>query len=48
MAAVRGGKPIDTTMAFTPIAGLVMATRPGDIDPGLLVYLDEGGKTLRR
>jgi acetate kinase len=39
MAAVRGGKPIDTTMAFTPLAGLVMGTRPGDLDPGLLVYL---------
>ncbi len=39
MAAVRGGKPIDTTMAFTPTAGLVMGTRPGDLDPGLLVYM---------
>jgi acetate kinase len=39
MTAVRGGKPIDTTMAFTPTAGLVMGTRPGDIDPGLLIYL---------
>src|ERR1700722_13258643 len=39
MAAVRGGKPIDTTMAFTPTAGLVMGTRPGDIDPGLLIYM---------
>jgi acetate kinase len=39
MAAVHGGKPIDTTMAFTPTAGLVMGTRPGDLDPGLLVYL---------
>jgi acetate kinase len=39
MAAVRDGKPIDTTMAFTPTAGLVMATRPGDMDPGLLLYL---------
>lgn len=39
MAAVHGGKPIDTTMAFTPTAGLVMGTRPGDFDPGLLVYL---------
>jgi acetate kinase len=39
LAAVRGGKPIDTTMAFTPTAGLVMGTRPGDLDPGLLVYL---------
>ena len=39
MAAVRGGHPVDTTMAFTPTAGLVMATRPGDLDPGLLVYM---------
>jgi acetate kinase len=39
MAAVHCGKPIETTMAFTPIAGLVMGTRPGDLDPGLLVYL---------
>ena len=39
MAAVKGGKPIDTTMAFTPTAGLVMGTRPGDLDPGLLVYM---------
>jgi len=39
MAAVRGGKPIDTTMGFTPTAGLVMGTRPGDLDPGLLVYM---------
>ncbi len=39
MAAVRGGIPIDTTMAFTPTAGLVMGTRPGDLDPGLLIYL---------
>jgi acetate kinase len=39
MAAVKNGQPIDTTMAFTPTAGLVMGTRPGDLDPGLLVYL---------
>lgn len=39
MAAVRAGKPIDTSMAFTPTAGLVMGTRPGDLDPGLLAYL---------
>jgi acetate kinase len=39
MAAVAGGRPIDTSMAFTPTAGLVMGTRPGDLDPGLLVYL---------
>src|SRR4051812_26194971 len=39
MAALRDGKPVDTSMAFTPTAGLVMGTRPGDLDPGLLVYL---------
>ncbi|MDB5172708.1 MAG: acetate kinase, partial [Phycisphaerales bacterium] len=39
MAAVRDGKSVDTTMAFTPTAGLVMGTRPGDLDPGLLIYL---------
>jgi acetate kinase len=39
LAAVRDGKPIDTTMAFTPTAGLVMATRTGDMDPGVLIYL---------
>ncbi len=39
MAAVRGGKSIDTTMAFTPAAGLVMSTRTGDLDPGLVGYL---------
>jgi acetate kinase len=38
MAAVRDGKCIDTTMSFTPTAGLVMGTRSGDLDPGLLVY----------
>lgn len=39
MAAVHNRKPIDTSMAFTPSAGLVMATRSGDLDPGLLAYL---------
>jgi acetate kinase len=39
MAAVHGGRCVDTTMAFTPAAGLVMGTRSGDLDPGVLVYL---------
>jgi acetate kinase len=39
LAATRGGRPVDTTMAFTPAAGLVMGTRPGDLDPGVIVYL---------
>jgi acetate kinase len=41
MVAVRDGRAIDTTMAFTPAGGLVMGTRPGDLDPGLVVYLVE-------
>jgi acetate kinase len=39
MAAVRQGACIDTTMGFTPTAGLVMSTRTGDLDPGILVYM---------
>jgi acetate kinase len=39
MAAVRQGACIDTTMGFTPTAGLVMSTRTGDLDPGIIVYL---------
>jgi acetate kinase len=39
MAAVRDGKCIDTSMAFTPAAGLVMGRRSGDLDPGLSWYL---------
>jgi acetate kinase len=39
LAAVRDGKPIDTSMAFTPTAGLPMSTRSGDLDPGLVWYL---------
>ncbi len=39
MAAVRDGRSIDTTMAFTPAAGLVMSTRSGDLDPGVVGYL---------
>lgn len=44
MAAVHRGKPIDTTMAFTPMSGLMMGTRSGDLDPGLLIYLLTAGK----
>ena len=39
MAAVRDGQSIDTSMGFTPAAGLVMGTRSGDLDPGLMSYL---------
>ena len=39
LAAVRDGKSIDTSMGFTPAAGLPMGTRPGDLDPGVAWYL---------
>ena len=39
LAAVRDGQSIDTSMGFTPTAGLVMSTRSGDLDPGLAPYL---------
>ena len=39
LAAVRQGKSIDTSMGFTPTAGLVMSTRTGDLDPGVGYYL---------
>ena len=38
-AAVRGGESVDTTMGLTPLEGLVMGTRSGDVDPGLLGYV---------
>jgi acetate kinase len=39
IAAVRDGKSVDTTMGFTPTGGLMMGTRSGDLDPGLILYL---------
>ncbi|KLD72626.1 acetate kinase, partial [Xanthomonas hyacinthi DSM 19077] len=39
LCAVRDGKSIDTTMGLTPTGGIVMGTRPGDLDPGVLIYL---------
>jgi acetate kinase len=41
LAAVLDGRSVDTTMGFTPLEGLVMATRSGSIDPGLLLWLEE-------
>jgi acetate kinase len=48
LAAVRGGVSVDTTMGFTPLAGLVMNTRPGTLDPGLLLWLLEHGSVPAR
>ncbi len=39
MTALRDGASIETTMGFTPLGGLVMATRPGDLDPGVVLHL---------
>jgi acetate kinase len=43
LAASVGGRPVDTTMGFTPLEGLVMATRAGSVDPGLLTWLVRHG-----
>jgi acetate kinase len=41
LAAVAAGRSVDTTMGFTPLEGLVMATRSGSVDPGLVLWLEE-------
>lgn len=47
LAAIQGGQSVDTTMGFTPLEGLVMATRSGSVDPGLLLWLiREGGLSV--
>jgi acetate kinase len=43
LAAVLGGRSVDTTMGFTPLEGLVMATRSGTVDPGLVLWLADAG-----
>ncbi|MBI4093244.1 MAG: acetate kinase [Candidatus Kerfeldbacteria bacterium] len=48
VAAIKHGKPVDTSMGFTPLAGLVMAKRAGDLDPGILLYLLEQGWSWRQ
>lgn len=42
-SAVKGGRPVDTSMGLTPLAGLVMGTRSGDIDPGIIFHLARNG-----
>lgn len=41
MAAIKNGKSIDTSLGMTPLSGLVMGTRVGDVDPGVIFYLEE-------
>lgn len=46
ITAIKGGKSIDTSMGFTPLAGVTMGTRSGDIDPALIPYImEKSGKT---
>jgi acetate kinase len=45
LAAVQGGRSVDTTMGFTPLEGLMMGTRSGTVDPGILTYLMRAGTT---
>lgn len=45
MAAIKNGHSVDTTMGFTPTGGLLMGSRSGDIDPGVLLYLLQQGYT---
>ena len=49
LCAIAGGRSVDTTMGFTPLEGLVMATRSGSVDPGLVLWLLErtGGRRRR-
>jgi len=43
LCAIAAGRSVDTTMGFTPLEGLVMATRSGSLDPGMLLWLNEHG-----
>lgn len=48
LAAIKGGKSIDTSMGFTPLAGVMMGTRSGSIDPSVINFLvEEQGYTLK-
>jgi len=44
LAAIAGGRSVDTTMGFTPLEGLMMGSRSGSVDPGLLLYLIRTGR----
>jgi acetate kinase len=48
LCAVQNGRSVDTTMGFTPLEGLVMATRSGSVDPGLLLWLLERTELTER
>jgi acetate kinase len=43
VTAAREGRSVDTSMCFTPLGGVIMSTRPGDLDPGLVTYIARSG-----
>lgn len=45
-SAIRGGRAVDTSMGLTPLEGLVMGTRSGDLDPGIISYLNRAGLSV--
>ncbi len=47
ISAILDGKPLDTTMGFTPLEGLIMGTRSGSIDPGIIFFLEKKGYNAR-
>jgi acetate kinase len=46
LAAIRNGYSVDTTMGFTPLEGLMMGSRSGSVDPGILIHLSRKGSTV--
>jgi len=48
ITAIESGKSVDTSMGFTPLEGLIMGTRSGDIDPAILFYLNDRGYTAKQ
>jgi acetate kinase len=47
ITAIQNGVSFDTSMGFTPLEGLIMGTRSGDIDPSILFYLEERGYSMK-
>jgi acetate kinase len=41
ISALAGGQPVDMSMGFTPVSGIMMSTRTGDIEPGVLIYMQQ-------
>ena len=47
LAAIRDGKPVDTSMGLTPLGGIMMGTRTGDLDPGVVLWLLRSGRSTQ-